>query len=253
MSRRNRGSDMALIPPRVSCLSQKGGGGKTTTATNLATAAALDGVSTLLIDMDAQQSSVRAWGTWRARKAPKTSAPLDVQASAWDNLEDKLQSARAAGHKLIVLDTPGQKGNVSNFAASVSNIVLVLVQPSMLDLATVSETLGLNNVTNRPAFVLFNRVTDKATLKEAQEVIAGKIGAKKVAPVFLSNLNAYRDAAGEGLGVLEYELDDGATKAAIADLEKARKEIAALYAWVKKELAKNPKVAAGHVDEWGGP
>jgi chromosome partitioning protein len=242
---------MSLIPPRVACLSQKGGGGKTTLATNLAVAAARAGVRTLLLDLDAQQSSARAWGTWRASRRPKPGLPLTITPVAWDDLEAALKGAAKAKHQLIILDTPGQKGAVSNYAASVSNIVLVTVQPSMLDLATITETLALNNVANRPAFVFFNRVPDRAALKEATDVVSGR--GIRVAPVALSNLRAYQDAAGEGLGVLELELEPGATKAASAELAKARGEVEAALAWVRERLADYPKAKGQHVDQWGRP
>lgn len=238
----------SLIPPRVACLSQKGGGGKTTMATNLAVAAAVSGVQTLLLDLDPQQSSVRAWANWRLTKKARTKATLTAKAMGWDHLEPELHGAAKARHRLIVLDTPGTKGNVMNYAASVSNIVLVIVQPSMLDLATISETLGLNNVMNRPAFVVFNRVTDKAALNEARDVVAAR--GYKCAPVSLSNLAAFRDAAGEGLGVLEYKLPASAAKGVHADLARARREIADLYAWVQEQIAAHPVVAAKQKREW---
>lgn len=240
---------MALIPPRVACLSQKGGGGKTTMATNLAVASAAAGIPTLLLDLDPQQSSVRAWANWRANRKPRVRSPLTAQAVGWDNLEQTLTAAARSKHKMIVLDTPGQKGNVSNYAAGVSNIVLVTVQPSMLDLATIAETLGLNNVMSRPAFVVFNRVTDKAALRDAQEVVAAR--GYQCAPVSLSNLAPYRDAAGEGLGVLEYTLPPDATKAQAADLARARREIADLFTWVQQQITANPKIASkGARENW---
>lgn len=240
----------SLIPPRVACLSQKGGGGKTTMATNLAVAAAAAGVPVLLLDLDPQQSSVRAWANWRAQRKPRTKASLVAQAMSWDHLEPTLRASQKAKHKLIVLDTPGTKGNVMNYAAGVSNVVLVIVQPSMLDLATIAETLGLNNVMNRPAFVVFNRVSDKAALKDAQEVVAAR--GYQCAPVSLSNLAAYRDAAGEGLGVLEYKLPAGSSKALIADLAKAQREITELYAWVQDQIAAHPVVNGKNADRsWG--
>jgi chromosome partitioning protein len=241
---------MSALPARIACLAQKGGGGKTTLATNLAAAAAGAGISTLLLDLDAQQSSARAWAAWRAAARPETPAPLAIRATSWDNLEAALADAARAKRGLVVLDTPGQKGAVSNFAASVSNIVLVAVQPSMLDLATIAETLALSNVTNRPAFVVFNRVPDRAALAEAREIVAAR--GHQSAPAFLSNLAAYRDAAGEGRGVLEYELAPGAAKAALADLARARKEVSELHQWAMGQLRAHPLVGGRQIAEpWG--
>lgn len=50
---------------RIAVLQQKGGSGKTTLATNLAAAAHLDGLRTLLIDMD-RQGSALDWASARA-------------------------------------------------------------------------------------------------------------------------------------------------------------------------------------------
>lgn len=208
----------------VAIVSQKGGGGKTTVATNLAVAAATAGVQSILFDLDPQQSAF-VWGSWRGQGRVKAQAPLGVQTADCASLSARLAAARSRGIGLAILDTPPAKGPESDVAARLANIVLIVVQPSILDLVTLSETHALGGVASRPAFVVLNRVPP-APLNSARERICE--AGFRVAPVSLGDRSVFRTATIDGLGVVE--CDRGERKAAA--------EVAALLRWVQIELSR---------------
>ena len=77
---------------------QKGGVGKSTLARSLAVAAARDGLSVLIVDMDAQQS-ISQWAERREADMPV------VVFSTENELAKKLAQAKEAAD-LVIIDTP---------------------------------------------------------------------------------------------------------------------------------------------------
>lgn len=221
-----------LTPPRVACVSQKGGGGKSMIAGNLTVAAAHDGRQPRLLDLDDQASSLGVFKTMRSKR--RGALPVDISGLGWDELATELEGVKGTDCQLVVIDTPGKKDQVASLAASVANIVLVAVQTPMVDLATLTATFKLRNVTNRPAFVLLNRVRSKANLKEARAVVEG-LGFE-LAPLAISDSVVFSDAFDKGLGVLEYELPKDAPKWMEKELATARAEVRDLYEWAMEQV-----------------
>ena len=108
--------------------SSKGGAGKTTVATHLAAHAALDGLHTVLVDADPQQSSTR----WAERRSGLEAAVLPVPGArrakaAWKSLPDDTQR--------VVVDAPaGAMAEDLETWLEHADAVVVPVQPSALDL-----------------------------------------------------------------------------------------------------------------------
>lgn len=227
-----------LIPPRIACVSQKGGGGKSMVAANLAVAAALDGRGPEIIDMDDQRSLAGLWASRRGTSAPK--AKVSARNRGWDELASELDGMRGANCGLVVIDTPGSRDQVASLAASVSNIVLVVVQTSLVDLATLASTFKLKNVTNRPAFAVLNQVRNKGNLKEAKAIV--KNLGYDLCPHVLSDLAVYVDAFDSGLGVLEYELSGTWTKKTAGELALAQTEVTDLYRWALEQVATHAEI-----------
>jgi chromosome partitioning protein len=216
----------------VAVISQKGGGGKTTVATNLAAASAAAGVRTLLLDLDPQQSA-HLWGRWRRKAAPKTKSPLEIEAADCGAIADKLAAARARGVKLAIIDTPPARGPEADAAAGAAHLVLIVIQPAILDLMTLAETHSLGGVASRPAFIVFNRApVTGSSLADATE--RAREAGYGVAPTALCERVVFRAAPVDGLAAIE--ADKGERKAAA--------EIESLYRWMIGELAKVQRTPA---------
>src|ERR1700690_408678 len=112
----------------VAVISQKGGAGKTTLAVNLAVAAELSNVATVLIDLD-PQASAKTWHDIRARK----DAPFVVSAQA-SRLEEVLEVSRTNGAEFVIIDTAPHSEAAALAAARAADLVLIPCRPSILDL-----------------------------------------------------------------------------------------------------------------------
>ena len=116
---------------------QKGGCGKTTLAINLAHAFTLDGYSVHLVDLDPQGSAA----DWQAM-CPDPGPGFAVEAMDRVTLARNIRSLRRR-YDLVVIDCPPQYAEASAGAIRVSDVVLVPVQPSPLDLWATDAVVDL--------------------------------------------------------------------------------------------------------------
>ncbi len=116
--------------------SSKGGAGKTTVSTHLAAHAALDGLRTVLVDADPQQSSTR-WATRRGALEVAAVLPVDgTRRKAWrKHVPEDTQR--------VVVDAPAgaMAADLESFL-EVADAVVVPVLPSALD---IEATVGFLN------------------------------------------------------------------------------------------------------------
>ena len=115
----------------------KGGSGKTTIAVNLARAAQLDGFSSLLIDTDPQGSA----RDWRARSPEDYEGPRVQPAT-----DPRMLKAKVARHtqeyEFAVLDGSARLEHMTGAVIDASDVLLIPVQPSALDLWGTAEFIG---------------------------------------------------------------------------------------------------------------
>lgn len=203
----------------ISIISQKGGAGKTTLAVHLATAAALERV-TLLIDTDPQATASR-WGQWRGGMDPEV-----IDCGAPSLLGDKLGKAEALGAELVVIDTPPHADAMARQAAKLADLILVPCRPKAFDLAAIEASAELVTASKKPAFVVFMAGPPRAPLiyQEAHELITGRFGLP-IAPVSLPERAAFHHSTAAGQ-----------TASQFAPGGKAAAEIAALWAWTRKQV-----------------
>lgn len=173
----------------------KGGSGKTTVATHLALAAHLRGVATLVADIDPQHSAKDVLG---ARDGP---GPDCVTTTG-----PKLLSAQFAAvglrKDLLIIDTPaGAVENVSE-AIVLADFAVMVVRPTLLDLAGLARTFSIVRRLNKPSTVVMNQAPVARENVEAPVVKRALLGLDymkaPVAPVILRSRSIYQTALERG-------------------------------------------------------
>ena len=201
---------------------QKGGVGKSTLVRSLAVAAARDGLSVLILDMDAQQS-VSQWGERREAEMPV------VVFSTENELPRRLEQANGAAD-LVIIDTPPARSTEAPAAVEIADLVLIPTTPDVEPLEQMPRTLRLCRGFDRPVWAVINMAnpTGQAEVTQTREVIEA-MGAK-AAPVVLHRRKAHRDASASGQSVQELDANS-----------KAANEVANLWAWVRAEMQNGKK------------
>ena len=203
----------------VALVSTKGGAGKSTLAECLAVAAAKEGQSVYLLDLDPQQSTA-AW--WRRRMGPDN--PLLVTGVETASRALALLKQKKAERDLVIIDTPGSFLGVINDAIQDAAAIIVVVQSSPKDLEAQGAVEGLiqqAGLQDRTLYAI-NRVDRTSTLtKSAVETLRTKLAQE---PILIADR-------------VEYVRADASGKVANETNEKARAEIAALWSAVKGVMA----------------
>lgn len=119
----------------ISLVNQKGGTGKTTIALNLAYCIAEKGYKTLLIDADPQGSSLQ----WQAISNNKA---FTVVRHPKANFHKNLQKVTGL-YKMVVIDAPPGTGSISKSILLCTNLAIVPVGPSPLDLWSSKDIITL--------------------------------------------------------------------------------------------------------------
>jgi chromosome partitioning protein len=122
--------------PVLAFLNQKGGVGKTTLATNIATALALQKQKVLFIDAD-QQGSALDWSAAR-----KGELLFPVVGLPKDTLHREIPTL-GASYDWVVIDGPPRVYNVAKSAIAAADTVVIPVQPSPYDVWAAKEIVDL--------------------------------------------------------------------------------------------------------------
>ncbi|WP_160299905.1 ParA family protein [Belnapia sp. F-4-1] len=185
----------------------KGGSGKTTTARNLAVAAAHEGLQVLVVDTDAQQALAR----WAARR-PEQAPPVACEAIALAEIEAHWDRLDASEADIVIVDTPpGVESSPSQMQTLLrkADLVLVPVQPSDDDIESAAPWMALLARLEVPAHFLLNRVRrGSKSLDEAKLGLLETGG--RLAPIEVRDLEDIRRSARAGIGVMELRGANGA-------------------------------------------
>lgn len=197
----------------IAVIALKGGSGKTTVATHLALAAHRRGLDTLVVDTDPQHS---AQDVLSARDEP---GPACVASTA-----PKLLAAQFAAvglHKdLMIIDTPAGAIEEVGAALVLADLAVLVVRPTMLDLAGLVRTLSMVRKMGKTATVVMNQAPVPRETVEAPVVKRMMRGLEymqaPMAPVVLRARSIYQTALERGRSA--EEMTDRAAAKEIADL-----------------------------------
>jgi chromosome partitioning protein len=200
----------------ISFVTQKGGSGKTTLCINCAVAAAgLRKRRVVIFDMD-NQASAENWYQEREADTPQL---VTVTAAELP----KAIAIAAKQFDFVFIDTPGRDEPAQASAIMQSDFCVIPCRPSPTDLQATPATVATIKRLGKPfAFVLTQTPARSFRISEAAAALA-KLG--DVCPVAVVTRNAYQDAQGLGLGVVEFEPKG-----------KAAEETERLWKWIQRKL-----------------
>jgi chromosome partitioning protein len=128
------------MPKLIGLASTKGGVGKTTICLNLAAELSRRGSRVVVLDADpaGHAAAVAAIGALPFKVTPLLLEEVEAKAvAAWT------KAARGAEADYVILDAPGALGAAFGAVLAVSDLVLVPVGASMLEIRGAAETVGI--------------------------------------------------------------------------------------------------------------
>lgn len=204
----------------LSFLSQKGGVGKTTLSINIAGLYAARGARTLLIDADPQASSV-SWS------AVRTTEPLfPVVGMAKGNLHKELPDLRRQ-YDVVIIDGAPRVNEIARSAIIASDLVLIPVQPSPVDIWASQETVQLVNEARiyreslKAAFVINRKIVNTAIGRDVRHALVD-FGYPTL-ETHVSQRVAFAESLAQGLTVTEAQ----PYSAAAEEVERLKEEVTA--------------------------
>lgn len=134
----------------ITIANQKGGVGKSTIALNFAAALAEKNHSVFIIDAD-PQGTLSMWAKARARQtSPKTNTNITITENPWT--PEEILKVSQPNYDFIIIDCGPANNKTTKAALVVSNLTLIPVSPSPLDINSARSTIELiEEGTNRGA------------------------------------------------------------------------------------------------------
>lgn len=201
---------------------EKGGTGKSTLATNFCAYLAKRGDDVILLDADPQGSS-QSWASVRAQSGSLAKVHCVEKTGQVNSAARDL----AQRYQHVVIDAGGRDSAELRSAMLAAHKICIPVKASQFDLWTVdvmnelvSQARGFNE--NLGAMTVISMAPTNPSISEArdaEELLSGFEHLKLAASV-IRERKAYRDALGEGRGVVELD-----NEKAISELESLAQEI----------------------------
>jgi len=200
--------------------SQKGGSGKTTLSGHLAVQAQRSGMGpVVLIDID-PQGSLAEWWNDREDELPAFAQTTVARLGA------DLETLRAQGFKLAVIDTPPAITMAIQSVISVAELIVVPTRPSPHDLRAVGATVELCERAQKPLIFVVNAGTAKARITSEAAIALSQHGT--VAPITIHNRIDFASSMIDGRTVMDLDPKG-----------KSAREIEALWNYIADRLERN--------------
>lgn len=204
----------------IAVIARKGGSGKTTLAVHLAVAAHLRGRKVLLADADAQRSAMEVL---RGRQGP---GPEVVETSGSKLFALQLNALRS-GVDTMIIDTPAVLEEELSHSIVVSDLSLLVIRPTFLDIAAALQTAEVIRRLRKPGLIVLNQApvpregVEPPAVKRAIEAL--RLMRLPVAPLIMRARANYQSVLETGRSVEEL---DAANPAA--------REMAGLWGFVER-------------------
>jgi chromosome partitioning protein len=204
---------------------QKGGSGKSTLAVNLAVSAREHGLTVRLIETDPQGTL----SNWQRRR--NFGSPLVESVGNASRLEQQLAIFASENVALTIIDTASGISTLTNAAIRHTDLCLIPVRPSMLDIEAAASTLGTARAAKTSFGFILNHATVRGRRMESAEAALADEAALELGDIlarpYIGMRSDHQDALARGMAVTEY-----------APAGKAANEIRQLWRWVSDKLAR---------------
>ena len=209
----------------IAFVTQKGGAGKSTLASNISVAAKHAGERVFVIDLDPLQSLVK----WSKLRGQSEIAVEHIPAS---KLVKALEALEKKGVTLVVIDAPGEDSENLAAAIRAADLCVIPARPNVFDLWASEVTRAKVKEAGKEYIFLLNQIPpaqQSARVEQGAKALQAMGGL--LAPMVSARVD-YQEAARHGLGVAE-----------LHPSSVAAQEMRELWASVKRRLKKGATAA----------
>lgn len=191
----------------------KGGGGKSTLASNLATLLVSNKQRVLLVDGD-EQKSLMDWSAQREQtmKTRKDIPPIATVAISGRALNSQVQEL-SRDYTHVIIDVGGRDLSSQRSAIHIADAILIPFRPRSFDSWSGPQTKMMIDEMKPynpkiKSYVIINQADSRGQdNKNALEIVGEIQGFLKI-NTYIGNRKAFPNAASEGLGVIELLKED---------------------------------------------